>query len=143
MNKWYGVRCNLGGHVISLPFFENALQIVQGIKPSFAKLIHLKHLSIFNGELEFEWFDNPNMNSIGLFPSEDVLSGLTDLEELNLHNVNMAGSLNYGLFKLRKLRFLNLAYNKLNGGISEFDWEKLDKLEMIELQKCGFSLSIP
>jgi len=83
------------------------------------------------------------MNSIGFFPTEDVLSGLTDLEELNLHNVNMAGSLNHGLFKLRKLRFLNLAYNKLLGGISEFDWEKLDKLEMIELQKCGFSLSIP
>ena len=72
-----------------------------------------------------------------------MLSGLTDLEELNLHNVNMAGSLNSGMSRLRKLRFLNLAYNKLSGDIKNLNWEKLDKLEIIELQKCGLSGEIP
>lgn len=95
--------------------------------------MHLKHLSIFNGEQEFEHFDNPNKNKIQLLPSEEVLSGLTDLEELNLHNIGLQGAMNFGLFKLKKLRFLNLAYNKLSGGINDFDWSNLGKLEMIEL----------
>ena len=52
LNQWYGVQCNVKGQIIVLHFFENHL--VGEFKESFVDLVYLKHLSIFNGELEFE-----------------------------------------------------------------------------------------
>ena len=52
VNQWYGVQCNVKGEVIALHFFENHL--VGTFASSIGDLIHLKHLSIFNGDLEYE-----------------------------------------------------------------------------------------
>ena len=56
LNQWYGVQCNVKGQVIVLHFFENHL--VGAFGESFSDLIYLKHLSIFNGELEYEGVAN-------------------------------------------------------------------------------------
>ena len=52
LNYWYGVQCNVKGEVIVLHFFENHLE--GGFPESFVDLKNLKHLSIFNGDREFE-----------------------------------------------------------------------------------------
>ena len=53
LNHWFGVRCNVWGQVIGLHFFENKLTGV--ISTTFGNLKNLRHLSIINGEREFEW----------------------------------------------------------------------------------------
>jgi hypothetical protein len=62
LNYWYGVGCNIYGHIISLHFFENKL--VGYFDPSIQNLIYLKSLCIFNGQQEFEWTPNSHANVI-------------------------------------------------------------------------------
>ena len=67
-NYWYGVRCNYLGNVIALNFFENSLNAQNGFDDTFVNLINLMHLTIINGDTEFEWHNNTNKNVIKNFP---------------------------------------------------------------------------
>ena len=87
VNQWYGVGCNTEGNIISLHFFENHLV---GLLPDeLLDLIHLKHLSIFNGDTEYEGRVNLNANVILKPPF--TLGALTELEEVNLAWLGMTG----------------------------------------------------
>ena len=52
-------------------------------------LVHLKHLSIFNGDTEFEGQTNQNANKVTKFHTN--IFALTELEEINLTKINMGG----------------------------------------------------
>lgn len=82
-----------------------------GWPAEFYDLIYLKHLSIFNGDTEYESVDNLNKNQI----SNMILSlvAFTDLEELNLTWLGMKGKIPDDISELTKLKFLNLSNNQI------------------------------
>ena len=100
-------------------------------------------MHIFNGDVEFEWNDNPNANKISSFPPDEILSALTDLEEINFYLAQMSGAIGTGIFKLKKLKFLNIAYNKFQGSLPAPDWKDMESLEILEMQNCSFTGAIP
>lgn len=108
---WYGVICNKDGNIISLHFFENHLQGI--FDETFGDLVHLKHLTIANDGREHENITNPHMNTVYLW-NNDIMSKLTNLEEINMPNLEMLGFIDASITNLSKLRFLNLAYNNLS-----------------------------
>lgn len=130
VNQWYGVGCNTEGQVISLHFFENHL-VGESFPEEIYDLVHLKHLSIFNGDTEYEGRDNLNKNKIEYMISS--LASFTDLEELNLAWLGMTGVIPSDISELTKLKFLNLSNNALNKKFTQ-DYSKLTRLEIIEIQ---------
>ena len=117
INQWYGVQCNVKGEVIALHFFENHL--IGSFHQSIANLTNLMHLSIFNGDLEYEGEINRNANEINMLIDE--VWSLTNLEEINLCKVKMKGRLSGNsdktMHNLTKLRFINLSNNEIDGQI--------------------------
>ena len=139
INQWYGVGCNTEGNIISLFFFENHLQGV--IPEEISDLGHLKHLSIFNGELGFQGQENLNANKVDKLP--ESISLLSNLEELNLAWVGLGGLIPENFTQLSKLRFLNLSNNELEGALPAKNWDNLQHLEMLELQNNKFGGQLP
>ena len=148
LDHWYGVQCNVNGNIIALHFFENHLQ---GTFPdSIIDLVHLKHLSIFNGDTEFEGVTNQNANRITKFHQN--IFALTELEEINLTKVNMGGKVletattgqTYHLTDLKKLKYLNLANNAMSSGLPDTEeWADFTQLEIVEIQNNDFFGNIP
>lgn len=78
-----------------LHFFENRLS-GEKLPDSLSNLINLRHLSIFNGEREFEFKLNYNANNITSLNGDyinRVLSKLVYLEEINMQWLNMNGDI--------------------------------------------------
>ena len=110
-NQWFGIGCNTEGNVISIHFFENHLN---GTFPNnFHNLVHLKHLSIFNGDTGYEGEENLNANCVKFMLDE--LGAHTELEELNLAWLTMQGSIPVDITSLTKIKFINLSNNELGG----------------------------
>ena len=141
-DHWYGVRCNVHGEVISLHFLENNLRLTRW-PDTFKNLKNLKYLAIFNGDVEFEWNENFNANSINAFPPDEVIKELTNLEEINFYLAQINGAIGTGIFSLTKPKYLNLAYNKMTGSLPSGNWGNLANLEILELQNCSFTGAIP
>lgn len=76
---------------------------------SLVNLVHLKHLSVFNADYEYEREPNKNANNIGRMPK--VLEPLQMLEEINLAFLSMNRTITLDLTTLSRLRFLNLSNN--------------------------------
>jgi hypothetical protein len=135
------VTCNTRGNVIALYFFENSLD---GYLPdSLVNLVHLRHLTIANDGREHEGEVNPNRNTIYLWNSK-VISQLTNLEEINMQNLNMTGVVGDSLLNLVNLKYLNLGYNILFGTLPDvIGWSNLQKLEFIEIMQNDFTGPIP
>jgi hypothetical protein len=111
--------------------FENRLD---GLMPdSFGDLVYLKHLTIANDGREHEGVPNPHRNTI-YFWNERVFNRLKNLEEINIQHLGMKGKLTNSLLNLHKLKYLNLAYNKLQGPLSDSsEWILLKDLQFIEI----------
>jgi hypothetical protein len=132
LNHWHGVGCNTAGNIISLHFFENHL-VGSSLPDSFANLVHLRHLSIFNAEREFEGEENMNANTIELLPY--IIFECVLLEELNLVHLDMKGRIPAEMGNLAQLKYMNLSNNRLASSIVQGDeWKQMTKLKMIELQ---------
>ena len=86
LNQWYGIGCNTEGNIITIHFFENHLVGVD-FPDEFVDLIHLKHLSIFNGDTMYEGVANTNANKIDHMPL--AWGTHTELEEINFSWVEM------------------------------------------------------
>jgi len=80
MNHWFGVMCNVDAQVIALHFFENRLNGT--FSDTLRDLKHLKHLTITNGEREYE--GRPNINANTFKETLVELWNLKNLEEINM-----------------------------------------------------------
>ncbi len=91
--------------------------------------MNLRHLSIFNGEREYEGKNNNNANTIFSLTGDflgKVLSKLVFLEEINLQWLKLTGDIeSVGLFQLKNLIHLNLAYNYLGLSLPLGGWANL------------------
>lgn len=97
------------------------------------KLKYLKHLTITNDGREHEDFPNPHANTV-FYWNNAILSNLVNLEEINMQYVNMVGYIDASITNLVKLKYLNLANNKLSMSLPHTDgWLNLKNLEQIEL----------
>ena len=112
INNWYGITCNTKGQIIAIFLFENHLD---GLLPdSFGNLIYLKHLTLANDGREHETVPSMQRNTIYLW-NERVFNRLKNLEEINLQHLGMKGKLINSLLSNHKLKYLNIAYNMLQG----------------------------
>ena len=107
VNQWFGVGCNTEGNIISLHFFENHL--IGAFPEEFKDLIHLKHLSIFNGDTEYEGIPNMNANKIERLPTS--FETFTELEEINLAWLGMEKTIPNDLLDCTKLKYINMSNN--------------------------------
>lgn len=115
MNHWFGVMCNVDAQVIALHFFENRLNGT--FSETLRDLKHLKHLTITNGEREYEGRPNNNANTFKETLVE--LWNLKNLEEINMQWMELNSVIEPDILNLKKLRNLNFAYNKMVGGIPD------------------------
>jgi hypothetical protein len=111
--------------------FENHLD---GIIPdSFGDLIYLKHITLANDGREHEVVPNANRNTI-YFWNERAFNRLKNLEEVNFQHLGMKGKLVNSLLPNHKLKYLNLAYNMLQGPLLDStEWIFLKDLQFIEI----------
>jgi len=74
-----------------------------------------------------------------------ILSQMVNLEEINLVHLDMWGYISDDFVKnLKKLRYLNLANNNLEGTLPDvMEWADMKELKMIELQNNSFTGDIP
>lgn len=115
LNHWFGVMCNVKAQIIGLHYFENRLNGT--FTSTFKDLKYLKHLTICNGELEYENSTNVNMNVVK--GSLAFIWNNVNLEELNMQWVMLGSVIENEIINLYKLRNLNLAYNRLVGAITD------------------------
>eukprot|EP00347_Sterkiella_histriomuscorum_P002582 403367589 len=140
-NLWYGVICNRKGQIISLHFFENHL--VGLFDESFANLKYLKHLTISNDGREHENVTNVHANTL-FFWNNSIMSQLINLEEINMQHLDMFGHIETSITNLIKLKYFNLAYNKMTLELPVTDgWLNMKNLEQIELESNQFSGGLP
>ena len=85
-----------------------------------------------------------HMNTLYLFDSE-LFSNFVELEEINMNYLDMVGNIRESFVKnLKKLKYLNLSHNKLNGTLPNIDeWKDIRNLEILELNNNSFVGDIP
>ena len=122
--SWFGVSCNAAGHVISISLDSNGL--AGSIPTSLFTLPALQALNLANNEISFSFNgigSATNLRSLNLEGiSLNSISGIgaaKGLEEINLTDNDLSGSLPSELLTLLNLRRLMLNYNQLTGRVPE------------------------
>lgn len=121
LDEWYGVETDSEGHVIALRLPGNNL--VGELSPKISNLTHLRHLDLsWNGIAdEFGYYD-------------ERITGLTELESINLSHNSISGSLPISWYKLTNLQLLDVSCNQLENSIP-IQWEPLfARVPILELR---------
>ena len=138
ISKWYGVKTNEEGRVISLDldgriddspsYFATGNNLSGQIDSIIGKLEYLNALYLSGNSLS------------GTIPSS--ISKLTGLQFLDLSNNDFSGEFPEGLTLLEKLSYLNISNNKFSGEIktSFNNWSSLGELN---ISNNNFSGKIP
>ena len=127
--NWYGIVIE-AGHIVEINLGSNG--IAGAIPASFSNLINLRKLDLY--------YNNFNLNDLSTTDLNN-LSGLENLEELDLSNCQLSGSIPSSWGQLTKLTTLVLNNNTIDGAIfSEIG--NLTLLETIDFSYNNFT-SIP
>lgn len=85
---------------------------------SFGNLKYLKFLNIFNDGRKYEQEPNYFMNSLWYLDTK-CFEFLTELEDINLQNLNMNGYIGEDFVNLNKLRYVDLSGNNLTSSLPD------------------------
>jgi hypothetical protein len=123
---WFGVTV-LNGHVTGLNFSYNNLDNYNLLFPNISGLTYLESLTLYGNPLKGSLDNFKYLTSLkSLFIARTQFTGtlsnlspLVNLEDIYINdNSNFTGSIPDAFYGFANLRYLNLGYSNLSGGIS-------------------------
>jgi hypothetical protein len=137
--EWYGVTCDLEGHVIQLILKDNGLE--GRIDPSIGNLTRLQVLNL-NGKRPASYHGCTTTN-LGNTSIPEEIGRLDELQELWLEYSCLSGSIPASIGRLTSLRVLKLHANFLHGNLPVSALDQLTALETFDLGRNPLSGPFP